>query len=186
MPSFPELSQPLGDGTVSVRFAAERDIPEVLIAYQDDSELHVRMGEDRPPTGAELGRRAEGFEADRLAGRGLTLTIVESGVDTCRGQIYVHRVDWDNGQADLAVWVAPGYRGRGLAQRGLAPVGPWLLSQAGLERVQLFTRPDNQPMLRAAVAAGFSLEGVLRGYHRSQRGRDDMAVLSLVRRDLGT
>ncbi|HEY2438388.1 MAG TPA: hypothetical protein VGH93_14495, partial [Solirubrobacteraceae bacterium] len=92
MPSFPDLQVPLTDGTVSVRMAAERDIPEILIAYQDDPRLHVRLGERRPPSGAELGRRAERAEHDRLAGRGLSLTVVEAGDDTCRGQIDVHRV----------------------------------------------------------------------------------------------
>ena len=59
MPSFPGLEQPLTDGVVSVRLSAERDIPEVLIAYQDDRGLHLALGEDRPPSGAALGRRAD-------------------------------------------------------------------------------------------------------------------------------
>jgi RimJ/RimL family protein N-acetyltransferase len=130
-----------------------------------------------------------------LAGRGVSLTITESGDDTCLGQIDVHRVDWEHARAELGVWVAPAHRGRGLARRALVLAGPWLLFEAGLERVHLLTQPDNEPMRRAAQAAGFQFEGVLRGYFRAfeglprrrQRGRDarvDIAVLSLVRRDL--
>jgi RimJ/RimL family protein N-acetyltransferase len=184
MPSFPELSQPLSDGTVTVRVAAERDIPEVLIAYQDDPELHRRMVEERPPSAAELGRRAERAEADRAAGTNLTLTIVEPGDDTCRGQIYVHQVDWDNARAELAVWVSPQRRGRRLARRGLALAAEWLLRECGLERVQVLTEPDNESMIRAAKGAGFSNEGLLRGYMRDRGERIDAAVLSLVRGDL--
>jgi RimJ/RimL family protein N-acetyltransferase len=195
MPSFPELVEPLADDAIRVRFAAERDIPEILIAYQDDPELHLRMGVPRPPTGAELGRRAERAEDDRLAGRGLSLTIVENADDTCAGQIDVHRVDWENARAELGVWVTPRSRGRGLARRGLRLVAPWLLIEVGLERVELLIQTGNEPMLAAGQAAGFQLEGVLRGYYRAfaglprsyQRdpgGRVDMAVLSLVRRDL--
>jgi RimJ/RimL family protein N-acetyltransferase len=104
-------------------------------------------------------------------------------------------VDWDHGRAELAVRVAPARRGHGLGRRALALAGPWLLLEAGLERVELITQPDNEPLQRAAQAAGFQLEGVLRGYYRAfaglprhlQRtvdGRVDMTILSLVRRDL--
>jgi len=142
------------------------------------------MAEERPPSGAELGRRAERSEADRVAGTSLTMTIVEAGEDTCRGQVYVHQVDWDNAHAELGIWVSPERRGRGLARRALALVATWLLRECGLERVHVLTEPDNEPMLRAAKRAGFSHEGVLRGYVRDRGERIDAAVLSLVRRDL--
>jgi RimJ/RimL family protein N-acetyltransferase len=195
MPAFPDLSEPLTDGVVSLRLAAERDIPEILIAYQDDPELHLRMGNPRPPSGAELGRRAERAEEDRMAGRWLSLTMAEAGEDTCAGQIDIHRVDWENFRAELGVWVAPARRGHGLARRALALAARWLLTAGGLERVELLTQTDNHPLMCAAAAAGFQLEGVLHGYYRAFEGlprryrrgpggRIDMTVLSLVRRDL--
>jgi RimJ/RimL family protein N-acetyltransferase len=184
MPSFPELREPLTDGVVRMRFAAERDIPEVLIAYQDDPTMHLRMGQTRPPSGAELGRRAERAEADRVAGRRLALTLVEPGEDTCRGQVYVDQLDWDHARADLGIWVAPQLRGRGLAARALALVAPWLLRTSGLQRVQLFAESDNEPLIRAAQRAGFSYEGVLHDYTRERGRRLDNAVLSMVSRDL--
>jgi RimJ/RimL family protein N-acetyltransferase len=160
MPSFPELREPLTDGVVRVRFAAERDIPEVLIAYQDDPTLHLRLG------------------------RRLALTVVEPDDDTCRGQIYVYQVDWDHARADLAIWVAPQMRGRGLGARALGLVATWLLRTSGLQRVQLFTESDNEALIRTAERARFSYEGVLRGYTREAGRRLDNAVLSMVVRDL--
>ena len=41
MSSFPRLTSPLTDGSVVLRDYVERDIPEILIAYQDDPLLHV-------------------------------------------------------------------------------------------------------------------------------------------------
>jgi RimJ/RimL family protein N-acetyltransferase len=195
MASFPDLQVPLSDGTVSVRLAAERDIPEILIAYQDDPQLHFRMGLPRPPSAAELGRRSERAEHDRLSGRGISLTLVQGDDDTCRGQIDVHHVDWEHARAELGVWVAPRSRGQEVARRALRLAGPWLLREAGLERVELLTQIDNAAMITSAQAAGFQAEGVLRGYYRAfpglpagpylrPDGRVDMAVLSLVRRDL--
>lgn len=186
MPSFPRETEPLSDGSVTLRPAAERDIPEVLIAYQDDPELHRRMGEGRPPSAAELGRRAERAEHDRQGGVGVSWTVTQVGEDSCIGQIDVHRVDWDNRRAELGAWLAPAHRGRGLGRRALALVGSWLIEEVGFERVELLTQPDNASMIHAARAARFELEGVLHGYYRTPGGRVDMAIMSLVRRDLGS
>jgi RimJ/RimL family protein N-acetyltransferase len=184
MPSIPRLTEPLRGQRALVRDAAERDIPETLIAYQDDPGLHLRMGEDRPPSGAELGRWAESEDADRAAGVHAALTVLEPGSDVCRGQVYVHHFDWDHQRAELGMWLAPDARGRGLASETLRLVGAWLFDHCELRRLQLLTEPDNEPMLHAAAAAGFVREGVLRGYLRQRGARVDAAMLSLLPEDL--
>jgi RimJ/RimL family protein N-acetyltransferase len=184
MPCFPDLDPPLAAPGVMVRLAAEWDIPEILIAHQDDPQLHARIGLPRPPSGAELGRRTERSDDERSAGRSVWLTILAPGSEECRGQIDVHDVDWDHRRAGLVVWVAPRDRGRGLATAALKLTGRWLLETCGLERVELLAQPDNAPMLGAARAAGFTREGVLRAYLRERRRRVDVAVMSIVRGDL--
>jgi RimJ/RimL family protein N-acetyltransferase len=169
---------------VSLRHGAERDIPEILIAYQDDPELHVRLGMERPPSGAGLGRREELAAGYMERGEAVTLTILEAGDDVCRGQIDVHAVDWENRRAELGIWVAPQLRGRGLARRSLALAAPWLLRDCGLERVAILTEHDNERLIRAARAAGFRDEGILRGHTLERERRIDNAALSLVRADL--
>ena len=184
MPSFPDLDEPLSGPGVQLRLAAERDIPEILIAHQDDPELYRRLGQRRPPSGAELGRRIDEGPADRAAGTAVWLTIVAAGSDDCIGQLDARGVDWDHGRADLGMWMAPAQRGRGLGTQALRLTAHWLLEKCGLERVQLLTDPDNVPMLRASRAAGFANEGVLRSFLREHGRRVDVTVLSLVTADL--
>jgi RimJ/RimL family protein N-acetyltransferase len=186
MPRIPAPTEPLSDERVSLRLSAERDIPEILIAYQDDPQLHIRMGEERPPSGAELGRREERAASERAAGTHLTLTILEAGSDICRGQIYVHHVDWDDERAEMGMWLSPQFRGRGLAGPALRLASAWLLRTCRFERLQIVTAPHNEPMIRAARAAGFRYESVLRGYLRERRGRADAAIMSLLPGDLGS
>lgn len=174
----------MSDGAVQLRFYAERDIPEILIAYQDDPQLHLRIGEERPPSGAELGRRAERAQAERAAGTAVRLTIIEPGADVCRGQLSVHSVDWDHARAELGIWLAPEARGRGIAGKALRLANGWLLGPCGLERVQVLTEPGNKAMIGAARTAGLLCEGVLRGYTRERGERVDNAVLARVRADL--
>ena len=49
--------------------------------------------------------------------------------------------------------------------------------------LELLTEPDNEPMLRAAAAAGFVQEGTLRRHARRGSVRQDMAILSLLASD---
>jgi RimJ/RimL family protein N-acetyltransferase len=184
MSSFPLLAESLTDGEVVLRDYAERDIPEILIAHQDDARMHLLTGEDRPPSGAELGRAAEREAADRAIGERATLTILEPGDDACRGQIRVHPVDWDQSRAEVGIWLAPQVRGRGIGRGALRLAGAWLLGPCGLARVELLGEPDNAPMIRAAHAAGFVREGVLREYVRKRGQGVDIVIMSLIPEDI--
>jgi len=181
MPALPCLEQPLSDGVAVLRLSAERDIPEVLIAYQDDPALHLVLGERRPPTGAQLGRRAERAPARLRAGEGATLTVLEAGDDVCRGEVRVGPIDWGRGSAELAVWIAPGRRGRGLGRRALRLASAWLLGEVGLERVSLAGDPGNAALLAAARGAGFAAQGGAEGPGERAPGA---VVLSRTRGDL--
>jgi RimJ/RimL family protein N-acetyltransferase len=93
-------------------------------------------------------------------------------------------VDWDNDRAGLGIWLAPQARGGGMAGPALRMAASWLLATTELERVQVTTTADNEPMIRAARAAGFVDEGVLRGYVRIGGRRTDATILSLLPGDL--
>ncbi|MDQ6805460.1 MAG: GNAT family N-acetyltransferase [Actinomycetota bacterium] len=183
MPSIPEPGDPLSDGRVGIRLAAERDIPEVLIAHQEDPRLAAALGLERPPSGAQLGRAVDEAPARGAAGTGVTLSILEAGSDECRGQIEADRFDWEHLHANLGIWVAPDARGRGVGRRALALAAAWLIDACGLVRVQVMVPPDNEAVIRAAVGAGFSREGVLRAYARVRGARVDLTVLSRIASD---
>jgi RimJ/RimL family protein N-acetyltransferase len=184
MPSFPDLDQPLREGDVALRFEVEQDIPEVLIAHQEDPHLYVRLGLERPPSGAELGRRTEHADADRASGSGVRFTIVEGGSDLCLGQLDVHRLDWDHQRAEVGLWLVPGWRGRGFGRRALRLTAGYLFARCGLLRMEILTEVDNHAMLAAARAAGMFEEGVLRAYLSERGQRLDVKILSLLPSDL--
>ena len=133
----------MGDEFIELRPIAEWDIPEVLIAHQDDRELHRWLGLPKPPTAAQLGREVELAEAHRLDGDLLKLTIIEPGGNDCRGRVEVAGFDWERGSADVHVWVAPQLRGRGYAQRAADLAGAWLRSTLGLQELSVSLRDEN-------------------------------------------
>jgi RimJ/RimL family protein N-acetyltransferase len=183
--AFADLEQPLQGERIALRYGAERDIPEILIAHQDDPHLYARIGDTRPPSGAELGRESERAAAHRGALEAAERTIVELGGDDCRGRISVRHIDSEAARAELRVWVAPQVRGRGYAREALVLACRWLFGACGFERIGVMTETDNEPMQRAALAAGFVREGVLGGYWRDGRGgRLDAVSFSLLPPDL--
>jgi len=133
MPTIPKLEHPLQDELVALRLAAERDIPEVLIAHQDDPGLNEQLGLTRPPSGAELGRQMEQAQEDRVSGRRVTLTILKPGSEQFLGQIEVGEIDWDSRRAALVVWVVPRARGGGLEGAALSLATRWLSEECGLD-----------------------------------------------------
>ena len=135
MPSIPEPPDRINDELVELRPIAEWDIPEVLIAHQDDRELHLRLGLSRPPTGAQLGSEVDDAAAVRQAGTGVKLTIVAPGSNDCCGRVEVDEIDWERGSAHLHVWVAPQLRGRGYEQRAAELTAQWLQSSVGLQEL---------------------------------------------------
>lgn len=146
--------------------------------------MYARLGLERQPSAAELGRQAEDETTERAVGARARLTILGADSDEFRGRILVHNVDWENARAELGVWVISQARGRGLASAGLRLAARWLFDTRGLQRLQILTEPDNEPMLHSARAAGFVDEGVLRSYNRSRGRRHDMETLSLLPSDL--
>ena len=184
MSPFPHLSEPLTDGRVALRDYEERDIPEILIAYQDDPTLHLRTRDERPPSGAELGRQAEREHVDRAAGQRAWLSVLEPDSDTCRGLVRVHSTDWDQSRTEMGILLAPQVRSRGLGRAALRLAGEWLLGPCGLARVEVLIEPGNAPMLASCAAAGFGREGILRKYLRARGNRIDVVVMSLIRADV--
>jgi len=142
MPEIPELTGRLSDGVAELRAIAEWDIPEILIAHQDDPQLSVRLGLDRPPTGAQLGSEVERAAAERLAGVRLALTIVEPGGEDCVGRVETRAIDWDASSAELVGWVAPGHRGRGMTTHALELAAAWLADACGLQHVTVAAVSD--------------------------------------------
>jgi RimJ/RimL family protein N-acetyltransferase len=60
--------------------------------------------------------------------------------------------------AELAYWVRPEQRRRGIALRSIQALTAWAHTTAGLSRIWLEIDPDNAPSLQLAQRAGYRLE----------------------------
>ena len=65
---------------------------------------------------------------------------------------------------DLGIGLFRDRRGQGIGTSAIALITAFLFDEERANRVQLSTDVDNLPMRRAAEKAGFTLEGVMRGF----------------------
>jgi len=137
MPAIPQPPERLGDDLIELRELAEWDIPDTLIAFQDDRDLHKRIGWRKPPTGAQLGSEVEREQDERLAGSSVRFTIVERGGRDWRGRVTVEAFDWEGASASVQVFLAPQARGRGYEQRAVALAAGWLFDNVAVDRLTI-------------------------------------------------
>lgn len=71
------------------------------------------------------------------------------------------------GSAELAYWVRPEQRGRGLAVRAVRTLTAWAYEQAGLLRAWLEIEPGNGASLGVARSAGYRFQRRLPAHCRS-------------------
>ncbi|GHJ37284.1 GNAT family N-acetyltransferase [Streptomyces sp. TS71-3] len=62
------------------------------------------------------------------------------------------------GSVELAYWVRPEQRGRGIASRAVGATTHWGHTRLAVPRIWLEIRPDNEPSLRLARRLGYRLE----------------------------
>ena len=111
---------------------------------------------------------------------------VQSATDNAgrwQGWATVWGIDLHNRIAHFGMGLVPGARGKGMGVDVVRLLCRYAFEVRDLARVQLETLATNEPMRRAAVAAGFTQEGVLRGNGWVMGERVDEVVYGLLRHE---
>jgi RimJ/RimL family protein N-acetyltransferase len=82
--------------------------------------------------------------------------------------------------AEIGYWIAPHFRGRGIAGRALELISGWA-EAVGFARLQLTIFPGNDASERVAERAGYAKEGLLRAYANQRGTLKDASIWSRVR-----
>lgn len=113
----------------------------------------------------------------RLAtGQGMQMVVAERDSDRAVGQAGLSVQG--HGRLSVGYWIAPAHRRKGYAAAALALLSDWALTLPGLGRLELYVEPWNQGSWRAAEAAGFEREGLLRAWETVGQTRVDMFMYS--------
>ena len=168
-PPFPPPAEALDDGVVALREWRQEDVPALVEALQDP-EIPRWTRIPSPYTEEDARRFLAGEAIDETS-----FAIVSSDQGELVGGLGVRAAG--PGAASVGYWVAAPARGRGVVPRALELVAGWALSELGLRRLEVLTRPENRSSQRAAQKAGFRPVGLRPGGIELPGGAVDAVVL---------
>ena len=163
----------------------------VLRAFRDDDVETVREASRDPripdittvPRNSDR-RRALAYIARQhrrlSSGAGYSFAIADAA-DRAIGQIGLWPAGDDRGRASIGYWIIEPARGNGYASAALRALSTWAWSLPSLVRLELFVEPWNTGSWKAAEAAGFEREGLLRSWRVIRSERRDLFVYSRIR-----
>jgi RimJ/RimL family protein N-acetyltransferase len=157
----------LSDGVLQLRAMHAADAPAVA---ETDDELTLRWSfTGVAHTADEVRQLAEQAGLQWLVGNVAVFAMVEVGSGRFAGSLRV-RLPGPPQVGGIGYVVHPAFRGRGYATRALRLLVPWAFEFAGFARLELGAKVGNEASLRAAVAAGFTPDGIRRGRLRNPDG----------------
>lgn len=137
------------------------DIPTLQAELYDDVPTRARA-DSRPWRPIPPGSRHSPYAVDDISDGAACFSVVELASQALAGEAVLWGIDSHNRHAHLGLSLLPQCRGRGLGTDAVRVLCEYGFRVRGLHRLQIETLADNQPMIDAAVAAGFAVEGTLR------------------------
>ncbi|RJQ81064.1 N-acetyltransferase [Pseudonocardiaceae bacterium YIM PH 21723] len=146
------------------------DVPVFLAAYRDADirRWHTR----RPCTEGQVRDWFDAYRQDWRDERGAHWAV--TGDDGVLGRIALRGLNFDDGTADVAYWVLPAARRRGVASQAVTALTGWALDEVGFCRLELDHSTRNEASCRVATRCGYLLEGTKRSSALHDDGRHDM------------
>jgi RimJ/RimL family protein N-acetyltransferase len=171
------------DGVV-LRLPDDGDAEWITRSCNDSDIAWFVVGMPSPYTEADaqqfLARVEDGWESGTNA-----VFVIEGAADgDALGLVELHLASHDRAVGIIGYWLSAEARGRGAATIGVQLVSRWAFRELGVQRLQLTTAPDNAASQRVAERAGFTREGLLRGWTPTKDGRRDSVMFSLLPGDL--
>lgn len=170
----PELT----DGVVRLRVPARDDVDAIHTACQDPAIIRfTRVPFPYTPDHARSFVRNAAYEL--RSGAGAHLVAADAVTGSLLG-VCALTFDRFRRSAEIGYWIAPEFRGRGIAPRSVRLMTAWAFADRGCLRVQLLADARNRPSQRVAEACGFTREGVLRSYEDRLGERIDYVCFSAL------
>lgn len=155
------------------------DAAAVREAFRDPAiqQWHLRRADSVAEARGWIGEWRSAWPAER----GAHWALADAESDALLGRVALKSFDLQGGTAELAYWIVPSARGRGLCPRAAAVATRWALYERGFHRVELEHATANHASCRVAVKAGFEAEGIRRGAWLHADGRHDVHLHARVR-----
>ena len=167
------------DDELALRPWEHRDAPAVLAAFRDPD--IIRWHTRRMTALDEAATWIETNIAAWTSERSSSWAVVDVSNEHVLGRTALH-TQLADGTAEIAYWVLPDARGRGVATRAAIAATTWG-HEFGFHRIELQHSTRNHPSCLVALRAGFVAEGVKRSSDRHADGPHDMHLHAHISTD---
>ncbi len=168
----------LTDAVVRLRAPERSDVDAIHAACQDPAIIRFTRV-PFPYTKVHAQAFVRNAAHELRAGKGLHLVTADAVTGSLLGVVGL-TFDHFRRSAEIGYWVAPEFRGRGVAPRSVRLLTAWAFAEHGCRRVQLMADARNRASQRVAEACGFTREGVLRSYEDRLGERIDYVCFSAL------
>lgn len=177
----------LRDGAVTIRPIRLRDARPLERELLDNRGWLRKWEATNPHGPLSFDTRASirSLQANARAGFGLPFVIEVDG--QFAGQLNVSSITYGSlGSATIGYWVSEKFAGLGATPTAVALATDYCFFQAGLHRMEICIRPENEPSLRIVEKLGFRYEGLRRRYIHINGDWRDHFCFALVVEELPT
>ncbi len=176
----------LTDGRITLRSFSPTDAPALLGLVRESSEEIGRwMAWTDQVTDLDGAQRFIQERSDeRSRGEAHMFAVVDSATGRLLGGGGLSQINRKHDIANVAYWVRPSERGRGVAVAVVRLLAPFGFGTLGFQRLELVVEPSNGPSTRVAEKTGAVHEGLLRARIRNRGLPRDADMWSLVPGDL--
>ena len=167
------------DDELRLRAWGHNDLEVVVRAFSDPDiqHFHFRRYDNVAAAQEWLDVVNEGWATETTAN-----WAVIDRADRVLGRVGLH-MHLGDGWAEIAYWVLPADRGKGVAARATVALTAWA-HELGFHRIELQHSEHNLRSRAVAEKAGYQLEGVRRGANLHSDGWHDMVLYSHLSTDL--
>ena len=181
MKDLNEIAEPpeLSDGRLRLRPMRPEDKPAVVAGLNDPECGRFLWKPPYPYTDADFD---DFFAAQPTAwseGHSAFWTITDAGDGSVLGAVSIG-LEEDREAGEIGYWCGPWARGRGVMTAAVRLVRDWGFDRLGLERIEITAHHDNIASQRVALGAGFTREGVMRGYLTARGRRTDDVLFAML------
>ena len=173
------MSQLLSNDTVTLRALEPTDL-DTLYRWENDTALWTVSDTAAPYSREALWNYLQQYTGDIYAQRQLRLMITLSSDGTPVGTVDFLYFDPLNNRAELGLFIADEWRGKGLGRQALERLTAYARDHIGLRQLYVFIALDNEVCLKLFEDSGYSRSGILKSWVKRGNTYRDVALLQMI------
>lgn len=173
------MSQLLSNETVTLRALEPTDL-DTLYRWENDTALWTVSDTAAPYSREALWHYLQQYTGDIYAQRQLRLMITLTSDGTPVGTVDFLNFDPLNNRAELGLFIANEWRGKGLGRQALERLTAYARDHIGLRQLYVFIALDNEVCLNLFEDFGYSRSGILKSWVKRGNTYRDVALLQMI------